>query len=222
MQSSWARLAPPIDGFPRPRHPPIPTPMCGPGCAPTPPNTRAMGSGAPGRRYATTRASQINVKKVHRLWCEEGLQRRVHSPRKRPGRPRCPRWSPMPRRWCGRSTSSSIPPLTARRSRSRRWSTNTPVNRCCTGGTLHHRRATRRRAREGVRRSRRAADGAADGQRSRVRFSSAATVLRDKSACPTSRPVPVEQRLHRIIQQPTTGRSASTATTGTPCSRPAW
>ncbi|HVT96144.1 MAG TPA: IS3 family transposase [Acidobacteriaceae bacterium] len=28
---------------------------------------------------------QINVKKVHRLWCQEGLQRRVHSPRKRAG-----------------------------------------------------------------------------------------------------------------------------------------
>ena len=27
----------------------------------------------------------INVKKVHRLWCEEGLQRRVHCPRKRAG-----------------------------------------------------------------------------------------------------------------------------------------
>ncbi|MDM3936013.1 transposase, partial [Mycobacterium intracellulare subsp. chimaera] len=27
----------------------------------------------------------INVKKVHRLWCAEGLQRRVHSPRKRAG-----------------------------------------------------------------------------------------------------------------------------------------
>src|SRR6195256_3802049 len=27
----------------------------------------------------------INVKKVHRLWCEEGLQVRVHSPRKRAG-----------------------------------------------------------------------------------------------------------------------------------------
>jgi transposase InsO family protein len=27
----------------------------------------------------------INVKKVHRLWCEEGLQRRVYSPRKRAG-----------------------------------------------------------------------------------------------------------------------------------------
>ena len=39
--------------------------------------------------------------------------------------------SPTPRRWCGRSTSSSTPPSTARPSRSRRWSTNTPVNRCC-------------------------------------------------------------------------------------------
>ena len=28
---------------------------------------------------------EVNVKKVHRLWCEEGLQRRVHSPRKRAG-----------------------------------------------------------------------------------------------------------------------------------------
>src|SRR4051794_24589899 len=28
---------------------------------------------------------EINTKKVHRLWKEEGLQRRVHSPRKRAG-----------------------------------------------------------------------------------------------------------------------------------------
>jgi hypothetical protein len=28
---------------------------------------------------------EVNVKKVHRLWREEGLQRRVHSPRKRAG-----------------------------------------------------------------------------------------------------------------------------------------
>ncbi len=27
----------------------------------------------------------VNVKKVHRLWCAEGLQRRVHSPRRRAG-----------------------------------------------------------------------------------------------------------------------------------------
>jgi transposase InsO family protein len=28
---------------------------------------------------------EINVKKVHRLWCQEGLQRRSHSPRKGAG-----------------------------------------------------------------------------------------------------------------------------------------
>ncbi|MDA3638449.1 IS3 family transposase, partial [Mycobacterium xenopi] len=28
---------------------------------------------------------EVNKKKVHRLWKEEGLQRRVHSPRKRTG-----------------------------------------------------------------------------------------------------------------------------------------
>lgn len=32
----------------------------------------------------------VNKKKVHRLWKEEGLQRRVHSPRKRVGQSSCP------------------------------------------------------------------------------------------------------------------------------------
>jgi len=32
----------------------------------------------------------VNKKKVHRLWKEEGLQRRVHSPRKRTGQSSCP------------------------------------------------------------------------------------------------------------------------------------
>ena len=32
----------------------------------------------------------VNKKKVHRLWKEEGLQRRVHSPRKRAGQSSCP------------------------------------------------------------------------------------------------------------------------------------
>ena len=32
----------------------------------------------------------------------------------------------------------------------------------------------------------------------------------------------MEQRLHRIIQQPATEGVPSTATTGTPCSRPGW
>lgn len=38
------------------RLPPIRTPRCGPGCVPTPPRIRAMGSGVPGRRCATTSA----------------------------------------------------------------------------------------------------------------------------------------------------------------------
>ena len=42
----------------RPSCPPIPTWMCGPGYVSTPPNTRAMGSGVPGRRYATMRAER--------------------------------------------------------------------------------------------------------------------------------------------------------------------
>jgi hypothetical protein len=40
------------------------------------------------RAWAALRLDEgrgINVKKVHRLWCEEGLQVRVHSPRKRAG-----------------------------------------------------------------------------------------------------------------------------------------
>ena len=46
-----------------------------------------------GRAWAALRHDEgqgINVKKVHRLWCEEGLQRRVHTARVNgPGRPRC-------------------------------------------------------------------------------------------------------------------------------------
>jgi putative transposase len=59
--------------------------ICGHGCIPTPPNTRAMGSGRAWAALHHDEGQEINVKKVHRLWCEEGLQRRVHSPRKRAG-----------------------------------------------------------------------------------------------------------------------------------------
>ena len=48
------------------------------------------------------------------------------------------------------------------------------------GGALDHRRTARDRAREGVRRRGRAAEGAADGQRPGVGFPSAATVLREQ------------------------------------------
>lgn len=72
----------------------------------------------------------VNQKKVHRLWKEEGLQRRVHSPRKRAGLSSAPEvvadapkvvWA-LDFQFDSRST--------VRRSRSRRCLMNTPVNRC--------------------------------------------------------------------------------------------
>lgn len=54
--------------------------------------------------------------KVHRLRREEGLQINVTRPHKRAAVSRVSRRSPlMRRRWCGRSTSSSIPPWMAHR-----------------------------------------------------------------------------------------------------------
>ena len=132
---------------------------------------------------------EVNKKKIHRLWREEGLQVRVHSPRKRAG-------------------VSSIPPVEAD-APNVVWAIDFQFDSTIDGkaikiasmidehtrdsllqhrGALDHRRAARRRAREGVRRGRRAAEGAADGQRSGVDFSSAATVLRRQGrACPISR-----------------------------------
>jgi transposase-like protein len=46
-----------------------------------------------------------------------------------------------------------------------------------TDAAKEHRRAPRHRTQEGVRRGRRAAEGAADGQRTRTGFASAATLL---------------------------------------------
>ena len=90
-------------------------------------------------------------------------------------------------------------------------------------GTLDHRRAACRGVEDGVRRGRRPAEGAADGQRTGVRFSSAATVLRRQGRkCPISR---LGRRGTTDISNPSTtayARTASTATIGTPCSTPAW
>src|SRR6478672_3247620 len=66
----------------RPR--PIPTLKCGPGCVyatkhPCHGFRRAWAA----LRYDERR--EVNKKKVHQLWREEGLQVRVHSPRKRAG-----------------------------------------------------------------------------------------------------------------------------------------
>ena len=76
---------------------------------------------------------------------------------------------------------------------------------------------------EGVRRRRWAAEGAADGQRPGVGFSSAATVLREQDRHgPTSRRAARGTTATSNRSTTDYGRSASTATTGTPCSRPAW
>jgi hypothetical protein len=135
-----------------------------------------------GRVWAALRHDEdreINVNRVHRLWCAVGLQRRVHSPRKRAG-------------------TSSVPEVVADAPKVV-WAIDFQFDSTTDGkaikiasmvdehtreSLLHlvdapHRRATRRRPREGVHRRRRASEGAADGQRSRVGFRSAATVLRE-------------------------------------------
>src|ERR1700754_4659907 len=56
---------------------------------------------------------EVNKKRIHRLWREEGLQVKVTSPRKRAGCRRSRRSRPTRRTWCGRSTSNSTPPWTA-------------------------------------------------------------------------------------------------------------
>ncbi len=122
---------------------------------------------------------EVNKKKVHRLWREEGLQVRVHSPRKRAG-------------------VSSIPPVEADAPKVV-WAIDFQFDSTIDGKAIkiasmideHTRESLLHlversitaerlvdRARGGVRRGRRAAEGAADGQRPGVGFSSAATVLR--------------------------------------------
>ena len=144
---------------------------------------------------------EVNKKKIHRLWREEGLQVRVRSPRNRAG-------------------VSSIPPIAAD-APNVVWAIDFQFGstvdgkaikiasmidehtRCLAAehrGTLDHRRPTCRRAREGVRRRRRAVEGAANGQRTGVHFPSAATVLRRKDrhvVYPAGNAV--EQRTYRIV-----------------------
>src|SRR5271168_5159267 len=50
-----------------------------------PPNTPAMGSRRAWAALRYDERREVNKKKVHRLWREEGLQVRVRSPRKRAG-----------------------------------------------------------------------------------------------------------------------------------------
>ncbi|MBB3040008.1 hypothetical protein FHU29_004503 [Hoyosella altamirensis] len=90
------------------------------------------------RAWAHLRYDQqqlVNKKKIHRLWCEEGLPRRVRVRRKKTGRSTYPQVAADAANvvWAAGvegELSSSISPSTARRSRSRRWSTSTPANPC--------------------------------------------------------------------------------------------
>jgi putative transposase len=50
-----------------------------------PPSSRATGSGRAWAALRYDERREVNKKKIHRLWREEGLQVRVHSPRKRAG-----------------------------------------------------------------------------------------------------------------------------------------
>ena len=85
--------APPIDGCRWRRHPPIPTWICGPGCAPTPPNTRATGSGVPGRRCATTSAVRSTRRRCTGCGARRGCRCGCTARASGPGCPRCRRWS---------------------------------------------------------------------------------------------------------------------------------
>ena len=60
-------------------------PRCGPGCAPTRSNIPCHGFRRAWAALRYDERREVNKKKIHRLWREEGLQVRVHSPRKRAG-----------------------------------------------------------------------------------------------------------------------------------------
>jgi putative transposase len=72
----------------------------------------------------------INVKKVHRLWCEEGLQRRVHSPRKRAGTSSVPEVIADAPKVVWALDFQFDSTIDGKAIKIGRWSTNTLVNRC--------------------------------------------------------------------------------------------
>ena len=105
---------------------------------------------------------EVNKKKIHRLWREEGLQVKVISPRKRAGVSSIPTVKPDAPNvvWAidfqfDSTVDGDQDCLEGRRAHSGFAAEHR--------GTLDHRRPACRRAQGGVRHGRRAAEGAADG-----------------------------------------------------------
>ena len=92
---------------------------------------------------------EVNKKKVHRLWREEGLQVRVHSPRKRAGVSSVP---PVERRCAEGGVGDRLPVRLHHRRQGDQDRVDDrrthPRVAAASGGTLDHRRAARRRAGE--------------------------------------------------------------------------
>jgi putative transposase len=144
---------------------------------------------------------EVNKKKIHRLWREEGLQVKVISPRKRAG-------------------VSSMPPIEAD-APNVVWAIDFQFDsttdgkaikiasmidehtRCSLLNVVERSITAERLVTEVARRGRRATQSAADGQWTGAGFPSAATVLQEQDGNglhPAG--LPVGQRLHRIVQQP--------------------
>ena len=120
------------------------------------------------------------MKKVHRLWCEEGLQVRIHSPRKRAGTSSVPEViadAPKVVWAIDFQFDSTVEEGDQDRVDGRRAHPRVAAE---SGGALDHRRTARGRTSAGVRRGGRSTADAADGQWSGVDFSSTATVLREQ------------------------------------------
>jgi putative transposase len=147
---------------------------------------------------------EVNKKKVHRLWREEGLQVRVHSPRKRAG-------------------VSSIPPIEAD-APNVVWAIDFQFDSTIDGKAIkiasmideHTRESLLDLVERSITADRLVAEleavfAAAGGpakvlrmeQRPGVHFASAATVLRGQGRVVLHSARDVEQRVHRIVQQPT-------------------
>jgi len=165
----------------------------------------------------------INVKKVHRFWCEAGPQRRVHSPRKRAG-------------------TSSVPEVVADAPKVL-WALDFQFDSSTDGKAIkmasmvdeHTRESLLHLVERAITAERLVGElekvfAAAGGRRGCCGWT---TVLSwflkrcngsagTRLACPISRPVPRGTTATSNRSTTGSGRSASTATTGTPCSRPGW